>query len=69
MDNIPNNPLLKPPKSFEEQIDLLISRGLVVDDREEAISLLKRIYYYRLSAYTLTLKTFHERFIEGTTFQ
>lgn len=63
MENIPNNPLLKQPISFEEQIDLLISRGLIVEDRDAAISILKRINYYRLTAYTLSLKvndTFHQ---------
>jgi len=69
MDNIPNNPSLKPPKSFEEQIDLMVSRGLIVADREKAISILKRINYYRLSAYTLTLKNRNNQFKKGVTFQ
>lgn len=53
----------KPFKTIEEQLDLLISRGLIVNDKEFALSILKRINYYRLSAYSLTLRsddTFHE---------
>lgn len=42
--------------SFEQQVDLLISRGLIIDDRDAAISILKRINYYRLAAYTLPFK-------------
>lgn len=38
-------------KSFDEQLDLLISRGLGVTDRERALRCLERIGYYRLSGY------------------
>ena len=41
----------KPPLSFEEQLTRLIDRGLIVNDRQFAISRLSAISYYRLSAY------------------
>lgn len=41
----------KPWKSYEEQLDLLISRGLAVTDRPRALEYLQRIGYYRLSGY------------------
>ncbi len=41
----------KPWKSYEEQLDLLISRGLQVTDRAKALAYLQRIGYYRLSGY------------------
>jgi abortive infection bacteriophage resistance protein len=41
----------KPWKSFDEQLDLLISRGLIVTDRTKALEYLQRIGYYRLSGY------------------
>lgn len=44
-------PAPKPWKSFEEQLALLMKRGLQVDDREAAMSYLERIGYYRLSGY------------------
>ncbi|MBK1720309.1 Abi family protein [Thiocystis violacea] len=41
----------KPWKSHNEQLDLLISRGLIVTDRPKALECLQRIGYYRLSGY------------------
>jgi len=37
--------------SFEEQADLLIRRGLIINNREELINYLKQVNYYRLSGY------------------
>lgn len=57
LKNIPQSWLVmkfdKPAKTFEEQIDLLIDRGLQVDDRDEAIHYLSQLNYYRLAAYCL----------------
>lgn len=44
-------PYPKPWISYAEQIDLLIARGLRVDDRARALDCLERIGYYRLSGY------------------
>jgi len=41
----------RPWKSFEEQLALLKSRGIVVSDEAKAIDYLERIGYYRLSGY------------------
>lgn len=41
----------KPALTVEQQVDLLISRGLRIDDRELASHYLRFIGYYRLSAY------------------
>lgn len=41
----------KPWQSYEEQLDLLVSRGLQVTDRVRALEYLERIGYYRLSGY------------------
>lgn len=40
----------KPPLSFEQQAELLISRGLIAD-KDELVSKLRVVNYYRLSAY------------------
>ena len=37
--------------NWDEQVDLLISRGLIVEDRNECISFLKSRNYYRFSGY------------------
>ncbi|MFD9664319.1 Abi family protein [Rhodococcus sp. NPDC059968] len=47
---------LKPHLTFNEQLEKLEGRGLVVNDRREAIHALKRIGYYRLSAYWYPLR-------------
>lgn len=51
------NKNIKKPKTFKEQIQILKSRNLTIDNDEEAICILKKINYYRLSAYMLTHKT------------
>lgn len=46
----------KPPLSIDEQIDLLISRGLKIPDLDNAKHYLKFINYYRLSGYTFSFE-------------
>lgn len=46
----------KPALTYTEQIDLLLSRGLVIADRKRAERHLANISYYRLSAYMLPYK-------------
>lgn len=55
----------KPPLTFEEQADLIISRGLKAD-RDRLIRRLKNVNYYRLSAYLYPFRitgsdNFHEK--------
>ncbi len=58
----------KPPLSFEEQADLLIKRGLVVD-RAFLIDRLKNVNYYRLSGYLYPYRQANDNFKSGTTFE
>ena len=60
----------KPAKSFEEQLDLLIERGMQVADREQALSHLSHINYYRLRAYWFPYEESHnpDRFSEWADF-
>jgi abortive infection bacteriophage resistance protein len=46
----------KPPLTIDEQIELLIARGLNISDRQQAENYLSFIGYYRLSAYIATAK-------------
>jgi abortive infection bacteriophage resistance protein len=46
-------PFNKPALTFEQQLDLLIERGLACTDRARAVEHLTHINYYRLSAYFL----------------
>ncbi len=62
----------KPHKSYEEQVQLLKDRGLIINDEQRAIKHLKNISYYRLSAYMLPYKksengVIKDKFLDGTT--
>jgi abortive infection bacteriophage resistance protein len=57
----------KPALTYEEQYDLIVSRGLVVEDRLRLIRWLKHISYYRLSAYFIPFKI-GDQFNQGATF-
>jgi abortive infection bacteriophage resistance protein len=59
----------KPPLTFDEQIDLLISRGLVVADRKSLLIHLNNVSYYRLSAYWYTFRQDNDMLKPGTTFE
>jgi abortive infection bacteriophage resistance protein len=49
---LPRIPFNKPPLSLSDQLGLLISRGLTVDNAANATHYLTHIGYYRLSGYT-----------------
>ena len=62
----------KPPLTYEKQVELLLSRDLIVTDRKRAKRHLANISYYRLSAYMLPYKKKEngiiiDAFKEGTT--
>ncbi|HOB54028.1 MAG TPA: Abi family protein [Acidobacteriota bacterium] len=63
----------KPPLSIEQQVDLLISRGMVIQDRARAARYLAHLNYYRLRAYWLTFEdavgTNNHHFRPGIDFQ
>ncbi len=61
----------KPHITYEKQLELLISRGLIVDDsvKADAIHALRTIGYYRLSAYMLPFQKIRDTFNSGTTFE
>lgn len=43
-------------KTIDEQIEILRSRGLTIEDEAEAKDFLLRNNYYRVSGYSLTLR-------------
>ena len=47
---------LKEPTTFEEQVRILESRGVIVKDRDAAVRFLSRVNYYRFSSYLLTFR-------------
>jgi len=51
-------PLYQDPfLSYDKQISLLKSRGLLFNDESQALNLLKRVSYYRLSSYFLPFQS------------
>ena len=48
---------LKKPLTFEEQLDKLVTHGIVITDKEKAIDILKKVNYYRFTGYALLLRT------------
>lgn len=58
---------LKDPKSFEDQLEILKSRNMKVEDDKKAIEVLRMANYYRITAYVLQFKN-ENGYIEGTSF-
>ena len=56
----------KPPLTFEQQADLLISRGLIAD-KSTLITRLKSVSYYRMSGYLYPFRNPNDTFKPGTT--
>ena len=54
--------------TIEQQIAILKSRGLSIPDEEKAKDFLIRNNYYRISGYSLTLRS-HDVFFPSTNFQ
>ena len=57
----------KPPLTFEQQADLILSRGFIAD-RDSLISFLHTISYYRFSGYIYPYRNPDDSFKDGTTF-
>lgn len=58
----------KPFLSYEEQAELLLGRGLLAR-KDELVSRLKTVNYYRLSGYLFPFRDSDDRFKEGTSFE
>ena len=59
----------KRPLTYDQQIDLLESRGLIFQNREKARSILQRISYYRLSAYWIPFQSCKDCFNKDATIE
>lgn len=59
----------KPATTYEQQLEILKSRNLIVADESIAIQYLKDIGYFRLSGYWLSFYECKDTFKDGTTFQ
>ena len=61
----------KPTSTIDEQLDILISRGLLIQNRKKAHQVLSEVNYYRLSAYYLPFQKDHKQhlFYPNATFE
>jgi len=60
---------LKPPTTFEEQVERLSKRNLIIEDKDFALDTLSKVNYYRFSAYLLPFKQFSNGcYRQGTSF-
>lgn len=59
---------LKRPTTYQEQLEILQSRNLVIDDPAKSSEVLESISYYRFTAYLLPFKDANDCYLEGTNF-
>ena len=59
----------KAPLTYEHHLALLKSRGLIINNPEDAVKFLKRVNYYRFTAYCIPFQKPHDVFLPGTTFE
>ena len=60
---------LKKPTTYQEQLNLLQERNIVIDDPTRCISVLESVNYYRFAAYFLPFKQEDNTYCSGTQFQ
>ena len=59
----------KPPLTIEQQLVLLKSRGLIINDENKAKNILNQINYYRMSAYCLPFESQRDYFKKDVEFE
>jgi abortive infection bacteriophage resistance protein len=59
---------VKNPTTYAQQILLLRSRGLIIDDEDAVLDFLKHVSYYRATGYLLPFKRQDDTYRTGTTF-
>jgi abortive infection bacteriophage resistance protein len=61
--------IIKQPKTFEEQVEILKERGCLVSSSDFLIDLLKRVNYYRLTGYLYLFRCPDGRYVDGTSIE
>ena len=59
---------VKKPTTFEQQLDKLKSRGCIIEDEKKALTVLRRVNYYRLTAYFLPFTDNDGNYISCTSY-
>ena len=59
---------VKAATTYEQQLDILRRRGVVIENEAECVEILKNLNYYRLVAYFLPYKQSDDTYVPGTSF-
>ena len=60
--------IMKLPKTYEEQVEIIKEKGFIVDDDKVCKDFLKQANYYRLSAYFLPFRKADVTYFENINF-
>lgn len=60
---------MKLAKSYGEQLEILESRGLYIDDKDKALEVLSNVNYYNLTGYLCQFKNSQGNYESGTSFE
>nr|DAO26681.1 MAG TPA: Abi-like protein [Caudoviricetes sp.] len=60
---------LKKPTTYQEQLDILRNRNIIIDDPARCTMVLESVNYYRFTAYFLPFKQKDGTYRDGTRFQ
>lgn len=60
---------VKSPITYKEQIDRIIQKGFIIEDRVECMEFLQEANYYRLSAYLLPFRIKNDEYIRDIDFK
>ncbi|EQC93922.1 hypothetical protein LLT3_06225 [Lactococcus cremoris subsp. cremoris TIFN3] len=60
---------MKPAKTYEEQLEILIKRGLYIDNNKRAVHTLSNVNYYNLTGYLFQFKDSKGNFSGGVSFE
>lgn len=60
--------IMKLPKTYEEQVEIIKKKGFIVDDDKVCKDFLKQANYYRLSAYFLPFRKADGTYFENINF-
>lgn len=60
---------MKKPTTFEQQLEIMKSRGLIIDDEAKCLDVLRSVNYYRFSAYLLPFRKKDQTYFSGINFE
>ncbi len=60
---------VKQPKTHNEQVEILKSKGLIIEDESLALQVLKELNYYTFTGYLREFEIDRNNYEEGTTFE